>query len=162
MRHLDSPVRYLLVAALGLWLAGSWARGGEAKGGAKADAGETALMLAPEDTIILDFSTYAGQFLQYYLINALGAFRGFQLAADNREGVEAAVRLDAEKNVYTIEAALPLAAKAYDFTKEKALSFNLMRDVYTTDSFAADVLIGWAPIFATAQDPASRGFILMK
>ena len=97
-----------------------------------------------------------------YIVNALGAFRGFGQAADNREGVEAAVRLDRDAGAYTIEAAFPLKAKGYDYTREKVLSFNLMRDVFTSDSFQAEEIIGWHPIFYTAQNAESRGLIFLQ
>lgn len=60
------------------------------------------------------------------------------------------------------KAALPLAARGYDFTRDKVLSFNLMREVYTSDSFAPEAIVGWAPIFFTAQHYGSRGLLLMK
>jgi len=97
-----------------------------------------------------------------YIVNALGAWRGFRNAKDNREGVEVGVKLDKEKGFYTIEAAFPLKAKGYDYTGEKVLSFNIMRNVFHADTFGADVLIGWYPIFYTAGLYQSRGLIFME
>jgi len=94
-----------------------------------------------------------------YDINAFGAFRGFQAAKDNRDGVDVAVFLDREAGVYTIEAALPLKGPGYDYTGHKALTFNIARMIYTRDSYESDVILGWHPIFVTISDPASRGLI---
>jgi len=94
-----------------------------------------------------------------YDINAFGAFRGFSAAKDNRENVEVAVKLDTDKNVYVIEAALPLRASGYDYTAEKVLTFNVARMIYTRDSYESDVILGWHPIFVTVSDPASRGLV---
>ena len=43
--------------------------------------------------------------------------------------------------------------KASDLGTQRTLSFNLMRYVFTSDAFSGDELIGWHPIFATAQKP---------
>jgi hypothetical protein len=103
-----------------------------------------------------------GQNYAQYIVNSLGAFRGFGQAADNREGVEAAVKLDPQMGAFSIEAAFPLKTKAYDLTAERVLTFNIMRNVFTRNSFAADVMIGWYPIFYTAGEYHSRGFIFLE
>lgn len=97
-----------------------------------------------------------------YDINAWGAFRGFGEAKDNREGVEVSVKLEPEKGRFTIEAALPLKAGGYDYTGLKALSFNVNRMVYTRNSYVADVMTGWHPIFVSGSYFESRGMIFMK
>ena len=96
-----------------------------------------------------------------YIVNAKGAWRGFAMAEGNREGVTVAVRLDQEAGHYTIEAAFPLKAEGYDFTGEKVLSFNLMRNVYNADTDKALEIIGWAPIFYTARNAESRGLVFL-
>jgi len=96
-----------------------------------------------------------------YIVNAFGAWRGFEMAEGNREGVEIVVTLDEKGGYYTIEAAFPLRAEGYDFTQEKALSFNLMRNVYNADTFKAIEIIGWAPIFHSARDAESRGLLFV-
>ncbi len=80
-----------------------------------------------------------------YDVNALGAFRGFFKAKDNREGVQVAVRVDADAHRFTIEASLPLKTPLYDFTAAEDLSFNVVRMIYTRDSYGADELIQWHP-----------------
>lgn len=97
-----------------------------------------------------------------YIINALGASRGFGPADGNRQGVHVAVQLDKGKGEYVVEAALPLKAEGYDYAGEKALSFNLMRNVFLKNSFHAIEIIGWHPIFATAHDLVSRGLVFME
>jgi len=97
-----------------------------------------------------------------YVINALGAFRGFGEAKDNREGVRVAVKLDKANGLYTLEAALPLKAKGYDCTAEKALSFNVARNVFTRDSYSPEVTLGWYPIFYTPTRPESRGLAVVQ
>ncbi len=97
-----------------------------------------------------------------YVINSLGAYRGFGEAKDNREGVEVSVVLNREKNEFTIEASLPLKTGAYDYTALKAMTFNVHRLVYTRNSYVADVMTGWHPVFITGSDVASRGLIFMK
>jgi len=85
------------------------------------------------------------QQLAQYDINAFGAFRGFAMAADNREGVEVAVHLDEPNHRFTVEASLPLQAGKYDFREASDLTFNVVRMVYTSDSYGADELISWHP-----------------
>lgn len=97
-----------------------------------------------------------------YIVNALGAFRGFRKALDNRNGVEVAVKLDRKNNLYTIEAAFPLKTDRYDFTTDNALTFNIMRNVYVSNSYSAKRLIGWYPIFYTAGREESRGIIVLE
>ena len=97
-----------------------------------------------------------------YIVNALGASRGFRQAKDNRDGVRVAVRQDKQGGYYVIEAAFPLKAKGYDFTKQRVLTFNIMRNIFSRDSFAAEELIGWHPIFYTAQNVESRGLLFTK
>jgi hypothetical protein len=97
-----------------------------------------------------------------YIVNAFGAFRGFGTAHHNREGAAVAVKLDPARGFYTIEAAFPLHAEGYDYRKEKALSFNLMRNVFTKKGWTAEEIIGWHPIFYTAQNAVSRALIFME
>ena len=97
-----------------------------------------------------------------YIVNALGAWRGFGLAEGNRENVNVAVRLDKEAGRYVIEAAFPLKAKGYDLAGERVLSFNLMRNVFTSDSFHAIEILGWAPVLYTAHRADSRGLLFLK
>ena len=52
-----------------------------------------------------------------YDINAFGVFRGFFAAADHRQDVEVAVKLDEAAKQYVIEAVLPLNTDQYDYTK---------------------------------------------
>lgn len=80
-----------------------------------------------------------------YDINALGAFRGFAIAKDNREGVQCAVRLDEAAHRFVIEASLPLKATGYDYTKLRELTFNIVRMIYTRNSYGADELLTWHP-----------------
>ncbi len=97
-----------------------------------------------------------------YVINAQGAYRGFGRSKDNREGVEVSVTMNQEKSEFTIEAALPLKTSGHDYTGLKAMTFNAHRLVYTRNSYVADVMTGWHPIFITGSDVASRGLIFMK
>jgi hypothetical protein len=39
------------------------------------------------------------------------------------------------------------------------LTFNVARDVFTRNSYEADAIIGWYPIFYTTTVPESRGLI---
>ncbi|MFN0075025.1 MAG: DUF4838 domain-containing protein [Prosthecobacter sp.] len=80
-----------------------------------------------------------------YDINALGAFRGFAIAKDNREGVQCAVRLDEAAHRFVIEASLPLKAPGYDYTGLRELNFNIVRMIYTRNSYGADELLNWHP-----------------
>jgi hypothetical protein len=80
-----------------------------------------------------------------YDINAFGAFRGFFKAKDNREGVQCAVRLDEAKRQFVIEAALPLKAGDYDLRHARELAFNIVRMIYTRNSYGADELLTWHP-----------------
>jgi len=98
-----------------------------------------------------------------YIINSLGAFRGFRKARDNRAGVQCAVTIAPDKKAYTIEVALPLqVAGLYDYSEMKTLSFNIMRNPFSANTFNPGERIGWAPIFLTAQLPESRGLLLLK
>jgi hypothetical protein len=97
-----------------------------------------------------------------YIVNALGAFRGFRNAADSRDGVLRAVALDAERQTFTMEVALPLKAKDYDYTRAKVLSFNALRNVYLANSYQAEKLVGWHPVFYSGGYYRSRGFIFME
>lgn len=80
-----------------------------------------------------------------YDINALGAFRGFFAAADHRQDVEVAVKLDEAAKQYIIEAVLPLKTDQYDCTQAPDLSFNIVRMIYARDSYGADELLSWHP-----------------
>ncbi|MEO6906423.1 MAG: DUF4838 domain-containing protein, partial [Abditibacteriaceae bacterium] len=81
-----------------------------------------------------------------YVINARGAFRGFGLARDNRDGVEVAAKFDPEDHQFTIEAAIPLKAAGYDFTNDKTLLFNIARDVNSSSKQDLDASISWYPV----------------
>lgn len=91
-----------------------------------------------------DSETPRKAFAQYD-VNALGAFRGFFAAADHRQDVEVAVKLDEAAKQYVIEAVLPLKTDQYDFTQAATLSFNVVRMIYTRDSYGADELLNWHP-----------------
>lgn len=80
-----------------------------------------------------------------YDLNAFGAYRGFFKAKDNREGVRCAVRLEEEKNRFTIEAVLPLKTAGYDYSALRELAFNVVRMIYTRNSYGADELLSWHP-----------------
>jgi hypothetical protein len=101
-----------------------------------------------------------------YMVNSLGAFEGYAAARHNREGVEFAVKVHPDQGLYVIEAALPLKAEGYDFTAEKALSFNLMRKVNTRigggKEDMPDSVSGWFPIFLTPHKYSSRGIVFME
>jgi len=97
-----------------------------------------------------------------YVVNALGAFRGFQAALDVRQGVQCAARLNDAKTAYTLEVALPLKTLRYDFTGGGAFAFNIMRQVYNADTYSPQERLGWHPIFFTAHEPASRGLTFME
>ena len=101
-----------------------------------------------------------GGYVQY-IVNALGAFRGFRAAKENREGCQVGVELDKEGGRYTIEFAMPLKAGGYDYTQEKVFTFNIMRNIFRADTFAAEEIIGWYPIFFTAHNPESRGLVFV-
>lgn len=83
--------------------------------------------------------------LAQYDINAFGAFRGFFQAQDHRAEVEVAVRLDEAARCYVLEAALPLHTAHYDFRGHEDLAFNVVRMIYTRDSYGADELLAWHP-----------------
>lgn len=103
---------------------------------------------------------YAGV---HYIVNALGAFRGFQKAADNRKDVQCAVKTSEDGKAYTIEVALPLKVEGqYDFTSERLLEFNIQRSPFHAKTFNPKERIGWAPIFFTAHVPESRGLLVME
>jgi hypothetical protein len=98
-----------------------------------------------------------------YIVNALGAFRGFQAARDNREGVQAAGVIAPDGRSYTVEIAIPLrVAGRYDFTGEQALSFTVMRQVYLADTFSPPERLGWHPLFLTAHNAESRGLVFLE
>lgn len=97
-----------------------------------------------------------------YIVNAFGSWRGFGVAEGDRGDVQVAVRLDQETGYYIVEAALPLTANGYDFSGEKALSFNLTRNVFLDDSFHAIEILGWAPVLYSAHSPDSRGLLFLE
>lgn len=98
-----------------------------------------------------------------YIVNALGAFRGFNLASDNRENVTAAGKIAEDKKSYTIEISLPLKVEGkYDLTKDKTLTFNIMREAHYKQSYGTDERSGWYPIFFSSQWPESRGVTFMQ
>lgn len=80
-----------------------------------------------------------------YDINSLGAFRGFFKAKDNRDGVQRSVRLDEAAHRFVIEASLPLKAPGYDYSEPRELTFNIVRMIYTSNSYGADQLLTWHP-----------------
>jgi hypothetical protein len=80
-----------------------------------------------------------------YDINALGAFRGFFAAADHRQDVEVAVKLDEAAKQYVIEAVLPLKTDKYDYSELPDVAFNVVRMIYSRDSYGADELLNWHP-----------------
>jgi len=80
-----------------------------------------------------------------YDINALGAFRGFAVSKDNREEVQCVVRLDEAAHRFVIEASLPLKAPGYDYTSLRELTFNIVRMIYTRNSYGSDQLLTWHP-----------------
>jgi hypothetical protein len=107
----------------------------------------------------------AGEKQEYfqYIVNAFGAFRGFQSARDNRKGVQCAARMSADKTAYTIEVALPLKAEGlYDYSTPGVYTFNVMRNPFYADTFNSKERIGWAPIFFTAGAPESRGLVVLE
>ena len=111
------------------------------------------VFLGPADQ---GFKNYA-----QYVINAQGAFRGFSAALDNRDGVRVAAKLGEDGKTYCIEALIPLKAGKYDFSAAKTLYFNIARNVFTRDSYAADSICGWHPIFYTPHNPGSMGLIFL-
>ncbi|MHC4874358.1 MAG: hypothetical protein ACYTFY_21100, partial [Planctomycetota bacterium] len=103
-----------------------------------------------------------GEFAQY-IVNALGSFRGFRKALDNRKDVKCAVNWDKAKNNYTIEVAFPLKVEGlYDYTKIKLFSMNIMQNAFNANTFNSKERIGWHPIFFTAGLASSRGFIIIE
>jgi len=103
-----------------------------------------------------------GEYFQY-VVNALGAFRGYRTSADNRKGVECSVNWDRDKNTYTIEAAFPLMVEGmYDYRQAKAFNFNIMQNPFEGDTFNSPERIGWAPIFYTAHKPESRALVIIE
>ncbi len=98
-----------------------------------------------------------------YIVNALGAFRGFRKAKDNRTDVHHAVRISDDRKSYTVEIAIPLHVKGlYDYSQTKVFSFNIMRNPFYADTFNSSERIGWAPIFFTASKPESRGTLVVE
>ncbi len=97
-----------------------------------------------------------------YVVNVLGAYQGFNNAANNREGVQVGVKLDKEKGVYTMEVVFPLKTALYDYSQQKVLSFNAARNVFTSNSYEGDVTLGWYPIFYSPTYPESRGLIFFE
>jgi len=102
------------------------------------------------------------EFIQY-IVNALGAFRGFRKAQDNRKDVLCAVKQAPDGTSYTIEVALPLKVDGlYDYSTGRAFTFNVMRNPFYADTFNPKERIGWAPIFFTAGRPESRGLVVLE
>lgn len=98
-----------------------------------------------------------------YVVNSLGAFRGFAKAADNRKDVQCAVKMAADGKSYTVEAALPLKVDGqYDYAGARMLTFNIQRSPFHGNTFNPKERIGWAPIFFTAGFPESRGLLIME
>ncbi|MBT3376187.1 MAG: DUF4838 domain-containing protein [Lentisphaerae bacterium] len=102
------------------------------------------------------------EFIQY-VVNSLGAFRGFRKAQDNRKDVHCAVKQAADGMSYTIEVALPLKVDGlYDYSTGCTFTFNVMRNPFYADTFNPKERIGWAPIFFTAGRPESRGLVVLE
>ncbi len=80
-----------------------------------------------------------------YDINALGAFRGFAVSKNNREGVQCVGRIDEAAHRFIIEASLPLKAPGYDYTSPRKLTFNIVRMIYTRNSYGSDEKLTWHP-----------------
>ncbi len=92
-----------------------------------------------------------------YVVNANGAFRGFVEAADQREGVAVASRLDKANGRFVIEVRLPLKGPMYDYSKLRELSFTLIRNVFYKDSYSSVETSAWNPMFLTGRSIESRG-----
>jgi hypothetical protein len=106
--------------------------------------------------------TKAGQQaeLAQYIVNANGAFQGFRKAKDNRQDCLVAAKRDDERRVYTIEAAFPLKAAGYDYTRERVLLMNVMREVFTVEKTQAeDAIIGWYPVPYTCYNDDALGLV---
>jgi|GEM_PF-1038397 len=97
-----------------------------------------------------------------FVVNAVGAFRGFAAAADLREGVEVAVAPFDDGKGFVFEVALPLKTEKYDFSQSRELSFAVVRNVYYKDSYFAAETSAWHPMFITATTVESRGAIFFK
>ena len=98
-----------------------------------------------------------------YIVNSLGAFRGFRKAQDNRKDVKCAVNWDKAKNTYTVEAAFPLKVEGlYDYAQVKAFSMNIMQNPFEANTFNSPERIGWSPIFFTAQKAESRALVIVE
>ena len=103
-----------------------------------------------------------GKLFSQYVVNALGAFRGYNAARDNRAGVQCAAKVAPDKKSYTLEFAIPLKCPTYDYTGVKAFTFTVMRQVYHSNSYSPPERLGWAPLFLTASVPESRGLIILE
>lgn len=102
------------------------------------------------------------QYFQY-IVNSLGAFRGFQTARDNRQGVQCAVARNDAGRQFTIEVALPLKVEGqYDYSAPGAYNFTIMRQVYNGDTYSPPERLGWHPMFFTAHNIESRGLVFME
>ena len=44
-----------------------------------------------------------------------------------------------------IEASLPLKGPGYDYSRSPDLAFNIVRMIYTRNSYGADELLNWHP-----------------
>jgi len=98
----------------------------------------------------------------HYVVNSLGAFRGFHAARDNRAGVTCAARTANDKQGYTLEVALPLKTDKYDYTQGRVFALNIMRQVYYADTFSPPERLGWHPLFFTVHEPASRALVFSE
>ncbi len=99
-----------------------------------------------------------------YIVNSLGAFRGFRKSQDNRKDVICAVKQAEDGKSYTIELAIPLKVEGqYDYTQgSRVFTFNVMRNPFYANTFNSRERIGWAPIFYTAGVPESRGLLVLE
>ncbi|MDA0838187.1 MAG: DUF4838 domain-containing protein [Planctomycetota bacterium] len=98
-----------------------------------------------------------------YIVNSLGAFRGFRKSQDNRKDVHCAVNKAEDGKSYTIELAVPLKVEGqYDYTQGRVFTFNVMRNPFYANTFNSKERIGWAPIFYTAGVPESRGMLVLE
>jgi hypothetical protein len=50
----------------------------------------------------------------------------------------------------------------YDYTAQRALSFNISRYPFSADTFNSKERLGWAPSFFSASYPESRGLIVTR
>ena len=127
---------------------------------------ETGTMIWRESCCEISFGPQPNQDVKpeyfHYVVNSLGAFRGFHSARDNRAGVTCAARMSDDKKAYTVEIALPLKTDKYDYTQGRTFALNIMRQVYYADTFSPPERLGWHPLFFTIHEAASRALTFME